>query len=232
MRSAARNGWRAPVSETKPVTPTAPVLIPGDLKYEDAFSRNVVLAALFVGFVMLPGSMYMGLVAGVGLGGAAEWVTLILFIETARRTFVTLRPQELMLIYWAAGAMIGVSGAFGSGLHTFGGSFGEFIWAQYLIRHPLLADLAPKIPDWVVPPISSSAYALRTFFHQDWIKPVLIGLVVTVLYRINAVTLGYVLFRATADAERLPFPLVKIEVGGTLALAESSTGKETWRWRV
>jgi hypothetical protein len=226
----------APAASAAPpagdAVPERPELIPSSLRFEDAFNRNVVLAALFVGVVMLPGAIYMGLVAGVGLGGAAEWVTLILFLETARRTFVTLKPQELMLIYWAAGAMIGVSGAFGSGLHTFGGSFGLFIWEQYLIHHPLLKDIAPKIPDWVVPPLGSEAYAKRTFFHSAWTKPILLGMVVTVLMTLNRVTLGYVLFRATADAERLPFPLVNIDVGGTMALAESSAGREGWRWRV
>jgi len=207
-------------------------LIPADLQYEEAFSRNVVIAALFAGLVMLPGAIYMGLIAGVGLGGAAEWVTLILFLEVARRTFVKLRPQEIMLIYWAVSSMIGVSWAFGGGLQMFGGSFGLFIWEQYLIQHPLMANLAPKIPDWVVPPLSSSVYSLRTFFHHDWAKPILIGMVVSLLYRVNSVTLGYVLFRTVADAERLPFPLVSINVGGTMALAESSSGKEGWRWRV
>jgi hypothetical protein len=57
-------------------------------------------------------------------------------------------------------------------------------------------------------------------------------MVVTLLYRINAVTLGYVLFRVTSDVERLPFPMVNVDVGGTMALAESSSGKEGWRWRV
>src|SRR5262249_30219449 len=160
---------------------------------------------LFVGLVMLPGAIYMGLVAGVGLGGAAEWVTMILFLEVARRTFVTLKAQELMLIYWVAGAMIGVSGAFGSGISTFGGAFGTFIWQQYLLQHPLLADLAPKIPDGAMPPVSSGVYALRTFFHKAWLKPILIGSVITILYRINSLTLGYVLFRVTSDVEKLPF---------------------------
>jgi len=207
-------------------------LIPSDLKYEDAFNFKTVLAALFVGFVMLPGSMYMGLLVGTGMGGVAEWVTVILFLEVARRTFVKLKAQELMLIYWAAGGIIGVSGAFGSGLQIFGGSFGLFIWEQYLIQHPLMGELAPKIPDWVVPKVDTGVYALRTFFHSAWMKPVLLGLVVMVLSTINRVTLGYVMFRATADAERLPFPMVNISVGGTMALAESSSGKDGWRWRV
>lgn len=216
----------------EPDTSNLVELIPSDLKYEDAFNFKTVLAALFVGFIMLPGSMYMGLLVGADMGGVAQWVTVILFLEVARRTFVKLKAQEIMLIYWAAGGIIGVSGAFGAGLNIFGGSFGLFIWEQYLVQHPLMQDLVPKLPDWVVPPLSSGVYALRTFFHKAWLKPIVIGLIVMVLGTINRITLGYLMFRATADAERLPFPLVNISVGGTLALAESSSGKEGWRWRV
>lgn len=207
-------------------------LIPAGLEYEDPFSMKTVWAALFVGVVMLPGAMYMGLVAGVGMDQAAEWVTVILFLEIARRTFTTLRAQEIYLIFAAAASLMWVSHAFGGGIHTFGGSFGLFVWEQYIIQHPLFRDLAPRIPDWVVPPYGSEAYALRTFFHSDWVKPIIIGLAVTFLQMINRYTLGYVLFRATADAERLPFPLAQISVGGMMALAESSSGKEGWRWRV
>ncbi len=193
---------------------------------------KTVWAALFVGIVMLPGGMYMGLVAGVGMDQAAEWVTVILFLEVARRTFTTLKAQEIYLIFAAAASLMWVTHSFGGGIHTFGGSFGLFIWEQYLIQHPLMRDIASRIPDWVVPPISSGVYASRTFFHSAWIKPIVIGLVVTLMQMVNRYTLGYMLFRATADAERLPFPLAQISVGGTMALAESSSGKEGWRWRV
>ncbi len=223
------------MAEEKPPIPPpgeTPELIPSDLKYEDGFNVKTVWAAIFVGIVMLPGAMYMGLVTGVGLGDAAQWVTVILFMEMARRTFTTLRVQEIYIIYAAAASIIAVSGAFGSGLHLFGGSFGLFIWEQYLIQHPLMRDLAPKIPDWVVPPISSGVYAMRTFFHPAWIKPIVLGLTVALMVQVNRYTMGYLLFRSTSDAERLPFPLAQISVGGTIALAESSSGKEGWRWRV
>ncbi|SVC00102.1 uncharacterized protein METZ01_LOCUS252956, partial [marine metagenome] len=49
--------------------------------------------------------------------------------------------------------------------------------------------------------------------------------------RASAFTLGYGLFRITADVERLPFPLAPIQAEGATALAESSSGNETWRWR-
>ena len=50
-------------------------------EYVDSFNWRIVVGAIFVGFVMLPGAIYMGLVTGQSLAGAAEWVTIILFIE-------------------------------------------------------------------------------------------------------------------------------------------------------
>ncbi|MFA0749536.1 hypothetical protein, partial [Fervidibacter sp.] len=42
-------------------------------EFEEGFSIRTILGALFVAFVMLPGAAYLGLVAGVGIGGAARW---------------------------------------------------------------------------------------------------------------------------------------------------------------
>jgi hypothetical protein len=41
-----------------------------------------------------------------------------------------------------------------------------------------------------------------------------------------------VLFRVTSDAEKLPFPMAPVGALGITALADSSAGEETWRWRV
>ena len=48
-------------------------------KFEDGFTIRTVLGAIFIGLVMLPGAMYLGLVAGQQLGTAAQWVTIVLF---------------------------------------------------------------------------------------------------------------------------------------------------------
>ena len=58
-------------------------LIPKDLLFEPGFNIKTLWAALFVGFIMLPGAIYLGLVTGQSMAGGAEWVTLILFIEIA-----------------------------------------------------------------------------------------------------------------------------------------------------
>jgi len=57
-------------------------------------------------------------------------------------------------------------------------------------------------------------------------------LVAVALQRVNALSLGYVLFRITHDIERLPFPMAYVQAGGATALAETSSKKEGWRWHV
>ncbi len=198
--------------------------------YEDGFSLRVVLGALFVGFVMMPGSIYLGLIAGQTLGPAAEWVTIILFIEVARRSFTTLSRQEVYILYYVAAALAG--GVVAANLA--GGPFTMAIWNQYLVRSPQAQGLgiAHKIPSWAVPPADSPAITRRLLFHRDWLIPAVLILVGQVLGRVSWFGLGYSLFRLTADAERLPFPLAPIAAEGATALAESTTKEQSWRWPV
>ena len=203
-----------------------------DAPFEAGFNIKTLWAALFVGFVMLPGAIYLGLVTGQSMAGGAEWVTLILFIEIAKRTFVRLRTQEIIILYWVAGGLVMMGGKLGTGADLFGGPFGVLIWDQYLIQSPQADGLAEHIPDWVVPPRDSTALLDRTFLHLAWVKPIAILLVAVVLMRINALSLGYVLFRITHDIERLPFPMAYVQAGGATALAETSSKQEGWRWQV
>jgi hypothetical protein len=54
-------------------------------KFEEGFDWKTVVGAIFIGFLMMPGSMYLQLVIGQGIGPAARWVTIILFAEIANR---------------------------------------------------------------------------------------------------------------------------------------------------
>ena len=127
-------------------------IMPADAPFEAGFNMKTLWAALFVGFVMLPGAIYLGLVTGMSMAGGAEWVTLILFIEIAKRTFVHLRTQEIIILYWVAGGLVLMGGKLGTGADLFGGPFGILIWDQYLIQSPQAAGLAEHVPSWVVPP--------------------------------------------------------------------------------
>jgi len=200
----------------------------GEVKYEDGFTAKAVVGAFFIGFVMLPGAMYLGLVAGQGLGSAAQWVTIVLFSELARRAFMPLKKQEIYILFYVAGGVVG--GLAGTGLG--GGPFGDFIWRQYVVQAPQAARIVKEIPRWWAPQGDSPAIIHRTFLHVDWLIPISLMLVYSVLDRLNWICGGYALFRLTSDVERLPFPMAPIAASGATALAEAGTKEESWRWQV
>jgi len=195
-------------------------IVPEGTPYQSGFNWNIVFAALFVGFVMMPGAIYLGLITGQTIAGAADWVTIILFIEIAKRSFVKLRAQEIIIMYWIA-----------AGLATMG-PFQGLIMNQYLVQCPMADGIHEEFPRWIVPPRESEALIDRTFMHRAWLTPLLLGLITYLMGTLQRLSLGYVLFRWTSDMERLPFPLAPVHAGAATALAETSSKREGWRWRV
>lgn len=191
--------------------------------FEDGFSWRTVVGAVFVGFLMMPGSMYMGLVAGMGIGPAARWVTVILFLEIARRSLQTLKQQEIYILFYMAGMMLA-------------SPFQGLLWNQYLVQSDaaramgLTEELAKCW--WVAPPAGEVARIGHTFMSVEWLGPILFIIFMRVIQRIDHFGLGYALFRITSDVEKLPFPMAAVGAAGALALAESSgEEKQSWRWR-
>ncbi len=198
--------------------------------YTDGFDGRSLVGALFVGFVMMPGAIYLGLVAGISLGNAAEWVTIILFAEIARRSFVRLNRAQIYILYYIAAGLTAMYG----GQALSGGAFAQAIWWQYFIRSQAAKGLgiADKIPTWLVPRETSPAIINRTFFHEDWLIPGLLMVGGYILARLNWFGFGYLLFRETSDYEKLPYPFAAVTAQGATALAEAGSKTETWRWRV
>jgi len=193
-------------------------------EYKDGFNAKTIWGALFVGLVMLPGAIYGSLFAGVGMGGAAPWVTIILFVEIAKRSLVKMTRQEIIVLYGITGAVMAAGQ----------GTFSGLIWAQYFVQSQPAEGfgIADQIPSWWAPKLGSTAYLQRTFFHPDWVVPIGLTVLTAALGSVCSLSMGYALFRVTSDVERLPFPMAPVHAAGATALAESSQRRETWRWNV
>lgn len=195
--------------------------------FDEGFSWKSLAGALFVALLMVPGAIYLGLMAGQGIGPAAQWVTVILFVEVARRAQSALKRAEVWVLFYMAGAAMGTP-------------FYGLLWNQFFVRSQAAQStgVAAQLPNWVAPAAGSESYAMRQFLHADWLP--VIGLIVftTIVGNLAHLILGYGLFRLTSDVEKLPFPMAPVGAQGIMALAEDSADKEAedqqnaWRWRV
>ncbi len=190
--------------------------------FEEGFDWKTIIGAVFIGFLMMPGSMYLQLVIGQGIGPAARWVTIILFAEIAKRAHSDLKQQEIFLLYYMAGAALA-------------SPFSGLLWSQYLVQSDAarMLGVTEFIPSWIAPGPGSESMLERSFFHRDWLVPILLLVGSQIIQRIDHFGLGYVLYRITSDVEKLPFPMAPVAALGTMALAESAEEKkESWKWRV
>ncbi|HYE05151.1 MAG TPA: peptide transporter, partial [Planctomycetota bacterium] len=188
--------------------------------FQDGFGWKAVFGALFVGIVMLPASMYMNLViGGSSIGPAATWVTVILFMEMAKRARTALSTAELFVIMSMAGALTG-------------GPIEGFFWRQYIVQSEAARSygMSDMFPAWFSPG-DPNVLDQRDLFMWPWLIPLVLVFVQMVISAVDNLVLGYGLFRLVSDVEKLPFPMAPLGATGVLALSENQSGNEGWRWR-
>lgn len=188
--------------------------------FEEGISWGTVLMGLFVGLVMAPANVYMSLVAGLHMGGAAKWVTVLLYVEIARRALVRLRRPQIFVLFYMCGAAMAAGGQ-------------DWLWRQFFAQSEEVRKmgLTEYLPPWFVP-TDPEVLARRSFFMIQWLWPIGIGALMMLITRIDNFGLGYVMYRLTADVEELPFPMAPVGAAGMTALADSSSDRETWRTKV
>lgn len=220
------------------------LLTPPD-RFEDGFTWAAFFGAIFVAMLMVPGAIYMTLLAGTGIGPAAQWVTLILMIEVARRANQNLKKSQIFTLFYLAGAIMSAPAAIQGG---FEGGLG-LLWRQFYAQSNAAhaSGIAEHLPQWFSP-TDQEVLDRRSFFQWEWLPAIALVIFTTILGRLDNVVLGYGLFRMTSDIERLPFPMAPLGAQGILALSEeleeekdrgaavpiggSDPHSTRWRWRV
>ena len=190
--------------------------------FEEGFNARAAVGAAFVGFFMLPASMYLNLFVGGsgGVSAAAQWVTVILFAEIARRSLRELKVQEVYILFFMSGMAMSAP-------------FEGLLWNQFLVQsEPMRAmGMSQEIPSWFAPSAETIRANGRSFFNAAWVTPILLVSLSIVIGRLDQYGLGYVLYRITNDVEKLPFPMAPVGAAGITALTDSKGSKEPWRWR-
>ncbi|MBI1337018.1 MAG: peptide transporter [Phycisphaera sp.] len=189
-------------------------------EFEEGIGWDTVLMGLFVGLVMAPANVYINLVAGLSMGGAAKWVTVLLYVEIARRALVKLKRPQIFVLFYMCGAAMATGGQ-------------DWLWRQFFAQSEEVRKmgLTQYLPSWFVP-TDPTVLAKRSFFMWQWLWPMGIGALMMLVTRIDNFGLGYVMYRLTADVEELPFPMAPVNAAGMTALADSSNDRETWRTKV
>lgn len=198
--------------------------------FDEGFNWTALIGAFFIGLIMVPGAMYMGLVAGMGVGPAAQWVTVVLFIEVAKRAHKHLKRAEVFVLFYLAGASMGQP-------------FSGLLFNQFFVQSDAamgmgIAEHMANVP-WYAP-VDSDILAQRNLFNRAWWPALGMIFFSTIIGRISGTFLSYGLFRLASDIEKLPFPMAPIGAQGIMALVEQqdedddSDGKkeDNWRWRV
>ncbi|KKK67924.1 hypothetical protein LCGC14_2949220, partial [marine sediment metagenome] len=154
-------------------------LMPRPDRFEEGFGWRTVIMALFVGLLMTPAQMYMYLVAGVEMGSAAQWVTVILYVEVARRAFTRLKRPEIFVLFYMCGAVI----------HSGGG----LLWRQFLVQSEEMRKMGivEYIPAWYAPS-DPDVLGSRDFFTRAWLVPVGLMLLTLFITRLDHFGLGYI----------------------------------------
>ena len=192
--------------------------------FDEGFTWTAFAGALFVGLLIMPGSLYMGLLAGGGVGQAANWVTMILFIEVAKRAHKSINRAEMFILFYMAATVVS-------------SPFGGLLWNQYFVQSKAVIGqgMADMFPRWYAP-TDPVVLASRNFFQVAWLPAIGLVLFQLLISRLDNNIIGYGLFKLASDVERLPFPMAPIGAQGIMALAEDleeNTGKKPgWRWRV
>ncbi len=190
--------------------------------FEDGFNWKAVAGAVFLGFFVNPATDYLNLVIGndANIGNAMKWVLVIFFAEVAKRSFTSLKMQELYVLHFMAGAAMA-------------DPFTGFLWKQYVASSEYVQGLglAAELPTWAFPRASQIQESGRTFFTMAWLPPMLLTLFHILIGRIDNYGLGYVLYRIVNDVEKLPFPFAPVDAAGIVALSTEQSEDTPWRWR-
>ncbi|MEM3464917.1 MAG: OPT/YSL family transporter [Thermoproteota archaeon] len=178
-------------------------------KPEEGFTKNAIFAILYAGLVLQPMVIFSNLYGGIGLGGAVQLITVLLFTQLGPLLGKRLSRHEVLVAFIASG----ISGAFTQLFSSYG------FFLAYIRSNPAYS-IGRLLPTWLVPLAGSEAILTRTYLHPDWIPFILVHCISFTLWYIANFVLGLIAFQLYSEVENLPFPAARINAETVVTLSE------------
>jgi len=169
----------------------------------------VILAVVYSLLVFQPAGIWLNLTSGSSIG-MVGWLTLFVFVEICRFFGRKVGKEEAALIFLLVGAP-----AFSAG------EFLGFIQRIYFVNSPAISlfGLTGKIPDWWAP-LDPRVWEMRTFFHESWIMPLGLSLLMYALSQMVNVSMGLITRQIFLKTMKLRFPIQEVSIAGIVSVTE------------
>jgi hypothetical protein len=185
-------------------------------EYRSGFTWRSALIILISSLIWMPVALYIQLVSGIVTISMVSIVMAFVAVEITRLLGSPISRQELLFVYLMSSLAASATGYIWQ------------IWKGYFITSPLSwsfkidgVPIPELYPQWYAPPPDSPAYVLRTFFHTDWLIPLLVTNVQAGLFfYLTELSLTMILSYIFVEIEKLPFPLAEIDASVVTTLSE------------
>lgn len=197
------------------------------------FTLRSVVALVMTSAVFLPINTFLLMISGANVAGASVYIIAILFVEFSILLGSPMTKQEIFIVYIMAGLAAGGTMTLGSVAP--GAIAGTSVFLNYVYRgyyatsfltrsfiDPYTGEpLTNVVPDWWSPTAGSQAHMIRSFFHWDWVVPILITTIqFGVFWILQEAALAMITSRIFIETEELPFPFAVVNAQLVVTLTE------------
>jgi len=188
----------------------------GEAEFRSGLTWRVLIAMIASIFLFIPVNIYSYFITGVIQGSVAVFFITIIFSVLSKLTRQELSKQEILILYYAA---------------AWGGLalpiYYNIIYRSYFVNSPFVElysiggkPLAQFIPSWLVPPPGSPAHSIRTLFQPDFLVPLIVWFIWSVLVLVLSISLSLISAYTYVEKLEYPFPYAMVDTSMATFLAE------------
>jgi len=185
-------------------------------EYKRGFTWRSAIIIFVSSLIWMPVALYIQLVSGIVSIATVSIVMAFIAIEITRLLGNPLSRQELLVVYLMSSLAASATGYIWQ------------VWKGYFITSPLTwafkidgVPVPELYPPWFAPPYDSPVYVLRTFFHVDWLVPLLVTNIQSgFFFYFTELSLTMILSYIFIEVEKLPFPFATIDSSIVTTLSE------------